>query len=436
MRYSVGIDDHDSPIAGCTTHFSTILINYFIKNNIKLLDYPYLIRLNPNIPWKTRGNAAIKFSIEFNGTKKELADIIWEKSIDYVKNVSKGLEYNRKPGVAVIDYEKSDNLYNLYLKAVSDIIPRDLVIKYSEKIGAELRGYRGVIGSLAAIGFRGPITYELLTYRKRENWNRKREIDISSVKAFDELFFPKVFANMDYIKKKPLIISHGNDPVFYGIRGLDPNILIKGLETIKTNEKLDMAMIFKSNQATDAHIIKTGNRVYQTIKDSCIVDDIKVIRGGDVIIKCLNSATLICYKETGELNLATKNLMHGDIIEFVGSIKPSLEFGEIIEIERIHINSLVNSKFANPRCPKCNGSTESLGKNKGFRCKKCGNKFLGNKIIIQIPRNLSLGIYQARYYRHLTKPLFLEDLDNSFKYEYIMDFYIIYNSINNILYSN
>ena len=39
---------------------------------------------------------------------------------------------------------------------------------------------------------------------------------------------------------------------------------------------------------------------------------------------------------------------------------------------------------------------------------KCGYKFNSEKEIIEFPRDICLGTYQTRYYRHLTKPIFLE----------------------------
>ncbi|MCY0883717.1 MAG: tRNA(Ile2) 2-agmatinylcytidine synthetase TiaS, partial [Acidianus infernus] len=105
MKYVIGIDDHDSPNRGCTTHFATNLIKILYKNGIKLLDFPYLIRLNPNIPWKTRGNAAIKLIVESDKGREEIADIIWNASLDYVNNVSQGLKYGRKPGMAIVNYD-------------------------------------------------------------------------------------------------------------------------------------------------------------------------------------------------------------------------------------------------------------------------------------------------------------------------------------------
>ena len=55
----IGFDDTDSPNGGCTTYIAAILVKKFKNLGFYFSDYPNLIRLNPNVPWKTRGNGAI-----------------------------------------------------------------------------------------------------------------------------------------------------------------------------------------------------------------------------------------------------------------------------------------------------------------------------------------------------------------------------------------
>ncbi|NON62465.1 tRNA(Ile)(2)-agmatinylcytidine synthase [Acidianus sp. RZ1] len=413
MIYHLGIDDHDSPFGGCTTHFGLELIRFMQKKGIKIIGYPRLVRLNPNVPWKTKGNAAVALTIEADMNLEELGQLIWDKSIEYVKNISHGFEYKRKPGVVIVKdcnaLQKMDVLQNFYIKAVYDIIPIDLAIKVAKSIEAIYMGSRGIIGSLASLGFEQPYTYELLTYRKMENWKKPRgEVDLDSLIKFDEEYFPYVFGNVDYIKGKPLILSHGNDPVLYGIRGTRVNSLLEGMKKIRVNEEFYDFLIFKTNQGTDSHA-KKGNRIYQMFYDKVIVKEINIIKGGDVIINTVDNQRILVYKETGELNSAAKLLRFGDEIEVLGGIKPSAKFNKIIEAERIIVLKLSNKNIErNPRCPRCNSSSTSRGKNKGFKCKKCGFIFNEKKSIIEESRELSIGTYQARYYRHLTKPIFLQ----------------------------
>ena len=55
--FFVGFDDTDSPRGLCTTFLATQVISEF--SDFDLIGYPSLVRLNPNIPWKTRGNGAV-----------------------------------------------------------------------------------------------------------------------------------------------------------------------------------------------------------------------------------------------------------------------------------------------------------------------------------------------------------------------------------------
>jgi tRNA(Ile2)-agmatinylcytidine synthase len=54
----IGIDDTDSRKGMCTTYLALELVKEF-QNELDLIGYPRLVRLNPNIPWKTRGNGAV-----------------------------------------------------------------------------------------------------------------------------------------------------------------------------------------------------------------------------------------------------------------------------------------------------------------------------------------------------------------------------------------
>ena len=63
----IGFDDTDSPKGMCTTYLAYRLINLLKKEHVDFLDFPNLIRFNPNIPWKTRGNGAVGIKIS---TKK------------------------------------------------------------------------------------------------------------------------------------------------------------------------------------------------------------------------------------------------------------------------------------------------------------------------------------------------------------------------------
>ena len=79
----IGIDDTDSPKGMCTTFLCYEIVKFLEKQEIQFMDFPYLIRFNPNIPWKTRGNGAVRLTIRTKYPKK-----IKNKIIQFVENYS------------------------------------------------------------------------------------------------------------------------------------------------------------------------------------------------------------------------------------------------------------------------------------------------------------------------------------------------------------
>ena len=79
-----------------------------------------------------------------------------------------------------------------------------------------------------------------------------------------------------------------------------------------------------------------------------------------------------------------------------------------INLETIIIKKLQEKiiKVENPICPKCKKHMKSIGKDKGFKCRKCGTESKKPKMK-KIKREIQAGFYEvpicAR--RHLSKPL-------------------------------
>lgn len=67
---NIGFDDTDSPKGMCTTFLAYKVVNFLQKEKTEFLDYPKLIRFNPNIPWKTRGNGAVSIKIKTSNPTK------------------------------------------------------------------------------------------------------------------------------------------------------------------------------------------------------------------------------------------------------------------------------------------------------------------------------------------------------------------------------
>ena len=70
----IGLDDTDSVKGGCTTWLATEIIKDL--SEFDLIGNPRLVRLNPNVPWKTRGNGAVSLIFgKGTGSKKIIGNV-------------------------------------------------------------------------------------------------------------------------------------------------------------------------------------------------------------------------------------------------------------------------------------------------------------------------------------------------------------------------
>ena len=121
----IEIDDTDPLKGGCTTYLAALLCE-----KLGTTKYPRLIRLNPNIPYKTRGNGAITLEAHGNPTK------IKEITLDLIKEHSQLKEQNTNPGAAFIENPTKDNreiLTKFYQKTVSELVTIDDAEKTEKK---------------------------------------------------------------------------------------------------------------------------------------------------------------------------------------------------------------------------------------------------------------------------------------------------------------
>ena len=414
----IGFDDTDSVMCKCTTHLAFKIANYLLKIEAQFIDYPLLIRLNPNVPWKTRGNGAICIRIK---TKNH------ERIVEYVKEtIENGSEIGSgaNPGVAFLIGEQVPNA----LKELSRIALFDIVSTYeAEKIARQqciqyftFGNGQGLIGSLAAIGslLLGDHTFEAIAYRKMENCGTSRVVDASRVIEYSKYTFPNTFNNYDEKNRRVLITPHGPDPVFCGIRGENPEVVVWSLKRLQIKEDLEGYMVFRSNQGTNMHLqnalkleeIKTFTAGYILCKVS---KKPQVIPGGHVLFEVEDWNGITCpaavYEPTGMTDLASK-LELGDIIEIGCSVRSSTSnFPKILNIEYILLLKLSERcSLFNPLCRSCAKRMKSEGKNKGFQCEKCGFKDkVSKKTCVLQDRNISRGLYvpTPKAHRHLTKPI-------------------------------
>ncbi|WP_407421345.1 DUF1743 domain-containing protein [Methanobrevibacter sp.] len=408
----IGIDDTDSPDGMCTTYLACHIIRKLKENDIDIVGYPRLIRLNPFARFKTRGNGGVSFKI-INDEKADLAKKI---VLDEVSALSMFDCDNTNPGVIFYDGEITSEMGDYAFRAIYEFITIDEAEEFGKSVGCEIHKFkkgRGIIGSIAAISLPlSDYTYELLAYRAPENYGTKRQIDYGSVIKMDKETFPDTFENVDYAENYIAIEPKTPCPVLYGIRANDDSILNNALDIVKVNEPIEDYCIFLTNQHTDMHIQKADN-ISQMKQYGCyeitstVKDRPHVIDGGHMFFTVFDETGEIecgAYEPTKDFRAIVSHLRPGDIIKLYGGIGEQNTFN----IEKFQVLELNDVEYKNPVC-ECGKRMTSAGKGKGFKCKKCGKRIKSSqKVSIKIDRFLNNGQFyetpvSAR--RHLSKPL-------------------------------
>lgn len=325
---------------------------------------------------------------------------------------------NTNPGIAFYTGEITEELRKFYEKALKDVVDIKEAEKIAKKHGIEIHKFKkglGIIGAIAAIGSDlRDYTYELIAYRKKENWGKPRKIDEESVYRMDSLTFPLTFNNVDRENETVLIAPHTPCPVLYGIRGENVEILKIASEMVKVYEDIDRVMIFKTNQGTDAHIAEVKIKDAKPYSSVAVVgfveEEPKTIEGGHVIFKIRDeTGSIYCaaYEPTKSFRKIVKKLFVGDKVKVYGGVR-NLNGKLTINLEKIEILKVSDVyEYRNPKCPICGKRMKSAGKNQGYRCKRCKTKAY-EKEKIKIKRDLKEGIYSVPpvAMRHLSKPLY------------------------------
>ena len=409
----VGIDETDSPKGMCTTFLSYKIVKFLEDQNIEFIDYPSLIRFNPNIPWKTRGNGAVHLTIKTKNPKK-----IKKKITQFVANYS-DTKNGANPGLVFYQNESIPESFHKFSNlALWKLISRKNAKQFvsENKIDSFYLGNgQGLVGAIGAIGYKfADHTFELLSYRKKSQIGKKRIINKDSVRKMQSVTFPDTFNSYDNESNRVLITPHGPDPVFYGIRGETAKSVITASSMVSANEKLDGYMVFRSNQGTGDHL-----------KNELQIDDLEPFTSGFLVGQVCNKPVtekgghvffsveakgkrIKCgvYKPT-KITKVAQNLIVGDKIRIGGGIrKASKHHGRVVNVEFLDVLELAkNILLTNPTCKKCNKKMKSKGNRQGFECIKCGSK-LFSKSNLEIPRKLRSKLYlpTVSAHRHLTRP--------------------------------
>jgi tRNA(Ile2)-agmatinylcytidine synthase len=398
----LGMDDTDSPDGMCTTYLGAMF-----AENLRRAGYTIgemrLVRLNPNVVWKTRGNAAVCLEI-FGGT----TEVIFAAACKLVETFAKFDCEDTNPGIVVVD-ERPDPAY--YYQALQRFCTIEETVQRLESIGAHYRGYKsglGLIGALAAVSSILPdATYELLAYRSPERFGTPREIVEKSFFTSAAITSPHTWDTVDPIAGTVVCVPHGKDPVLYGIRGESPEWVEHSVAQLQS-ESPAFSQIWRTNQGTDAHLLVYDGELLDG--SSYCMDGVVTVapvtgRGGHVsfVLRLdVGGRTIIvfAFEPTKEFRRAVRRLLPGDRVTLCGSWQKNS-----LRLEKFRLNTLALAEIRkSPKCPVCGGRMTSAGRGKGYKCRSCSERI---RKIATIPREIIKGWYEvppgAR--RHLTKPI-------------------------------
>lgn len=424
----MGMDDIDSPRGGCTTHFASTLVEKLDKWHVEWLDYPNLIRLNPNIPYRTRGNGAValRFRVEANAIPEILSE-----TRRMVEGYAERGYPNTNPGFVMVIGKPPEQVTALAKLALWRAVPMAAAQRITDEL--ELKHFslgngRGLIGALSAIGnlLLDDHTYEYLAYRPIDTHSRPRGIDVDSVVEMDRIMGDRVFSNIDPSSGEILIEPHGPDPVIYGIRGESPEYVIEAASYVRGAQAKERWTVFRTNQGTGEHLTHRVRvcdlRPYMAaLVQGEIASAPLIIEGGHVVFSVSDgSGTIDCavYEPTKNLRETAHMLTIGDEVRLHSGVRPaSSSHGLTLNVEGLEVVRLSEHvAVTNPVCPQCGKRLKSAGSGKGFKCSTCGFRTReAERIENPVARSIREGLYLPPLgaQRHLTRPMARLRMSNS-----------------------
>jgi len=420
---SLGVDDTDSRTLGmCTTYLSVLIIRALSEagSDFGLWDFPNLVRLNPSVPNKTRGNGALCLRMF---VEKGAASEVMEVCRKVVAKHAVLQDDMTHPGIALLrGAHIPPEVRSFYHRCLHRIVSKDEAMRVAESANIMTSSFKegyGLIGAVAALGvdFTGDQTFETIAYRDPNNRTSSREIDKSLVLRVDREV-KDTFYNYDYLNDRVCIVPASPCPVHFGVRAETPYGSQRAYKILDC-AKAPAAVTFRTNQHTDAHI-ESVQELASVLPRSgvaacgIVVQGPRTIKGGHVIFRIRDATGEIdcaAYEPTKQFRQVVRQLREGDVIRAYGSVRPaSSSHGPTINLEKIQVLSLVKAISTNPRCPRCGSTLTSMGSSAGYRCRKPGCGFKDSKmtkVMMPLERSIATGFYEPPQvaWRHLYKPL-------------------------------
>jgi len=447
----VAVDDTDSRERGmCTTYVATRIAERLAAAGGRVRRR-LLVRLNPAVKHKTRGNAAV--ALHATGVEAERAAAV---AVETVAEFAAASDPRTSPGVVVADRDVAgdpfdptgtpipDAVAGFARRALRERLSVEEAIDLADEHGfrhaavgsaggadeGESVAGRGRIGALAAVG--APAAYddwtvERISYRDLDRCGTPRDVDVESVFAAAEEGYPTVWDTVDRETGAAVCVPNAPGPILHGIRGDDADAC-RAVATAIDGESVDRAATFLTNQGTDAHLAPgrigdlrdgAGYRVAGVVAGApetkrgghvhvAVAGDRNAV-GSDGDETDADALRAVAFAPTGRFRDRVRALRPGDRVTLCGEheVRADADGPEnTLKLEKFAVRDLVRTEPAVPTCPDCGRSMSSAGRDQGYRCRDCGTSAAG-KVETPVDRDLDPGWYEvppsAR--RHVAKPL-------------------------------
>jgi len=406
----IGLDDTDSRERGmCTTYLATRVAERLAAAGGDV-HRRLLVRLNPAVEHKTRGNAALALHADVD------PDTAFDVAAAELDDLAAVADDRTSPGLVVASGRAGDvpdAVAAFARRAVRDFHDRNAAIDLLDEVGYRHRGWqggRGRIGALAAVGAWAAFeewTYEHISYRQFDRCGTPREVDEASVFDAAEAGYPTVWDTVDRVEDETVCVPSAPGPILHGVRG-DDSEAVREVAAAIDSEPVERAATFLTNQGTDAHLRRgtVGNlrdgRAYRV--DGVVATAPETRRGGHVFVDLESGGdTLPCvaFEPTKRFRDRVRRLRVGDRLTVCGEVADGT-----LKLEKFAVRDLVDTERVVPDCPDCGRRMESAGRDQGYRCRDCGEQG-AEKAERPLDRDLEPGWYEvppcAR--RHVAKPL-------------------------------
>ncbi|MFD1632664.1 TiaS agmantine-binding domain-containing protein [Haloplanus ruber] len=406
----VGLDDTDSRDRGmCTTYVATRLAEAIADAGGRVTERR-LIRLNPAVEWKTRGNAALCVETDL---APDRTGALAERLIDRFAAVD---DPRTSPGVVVAPGGAEavpDPVAAFARRALRERVDPADALALIEDAGYRHHGWaggRGRVGALAAVGAAQAFedwTYEHIAYRELDRCGTVRTVDHDSVVAAAQAAYPDAWDTVDRVEDELVCVPAAPGPILYGIRGDDPETVQRVAAAIES-EPVARTATFVTNQGTDAHLrpgtvgtVQDG-RAYRV---DGVVDEAPETRAGGHVHLTLSEGDdrlpCVAFEPTKRFRDRVRALRVGDRVTVCGEVSEGT-----LKLEKFAVREAVTTERVVPTCPDCERSMESAGRGQGYRCRDCKTTAPG-RVERDLDRQLDPGWYEvppcAR--RHVAKPL-------------------------------